>query len=198
MPTEWLTNAILLTTAHETESSVELDAYWPREVYPRSSYAFHLGPNPPEEPQRSVLRLDAHAYDTYQFDLLGSGKRVDVMCVEIDQKTPAITHGGALYLPVHSLCVQLADRFIDSMGTSIHTSQVLPSDRIHSIKQLWEVLYRRLNGSLSFVRTWILPEPHDYFGGRECRNVYWEPWDEHGQVHTFTLSTNTHVYCTNV
>jgi hypothetical protein len=178
-----------LTTAHKTEDGVELDAYWPQDAYPRSLYAFHLGRNPPEEAQRSVLRLNAHAHGTSQFDLLGSGERVNAMCVEIERKTPTIDHGGPLYLPVHSLCLQLADRFIDSMGTSVNTSQVLPGGRITSIKQLWEVLYRRLYGSLFPYRTWELPEPHDYFGGRRCRNVDWEAGDdlEHGEVRILAL-----------
>lgn len=173
-----------MTTAHKTENGVELDAYWPWNAYPRSLYAFHLGPNPPKEAQRSVLRLDAHAHGTSQFDILGSGERVNAMCVKIERKTPAIDHGGPLYLPVHKLCLQLADCFIDSMGTSMHMSQVLLNDRITSIKQLWEVLYRRLHGS-----AWVLPEPHDYFGGRRCRNIDWEALDDpdHGEVCVLAL-----------
>jgi hypothetical protein len=110
-----------------------------------------------------VLRLDTHALGAAQFGLLGSGERVNAMCVEIGRETPAIDRGGPLYLLVHSLCLQLADCFIDSIGTSTHPPQALPSDRITSIKQLWQVLYRRLYGSLFPYRTWELPEPHEYF-----------------------------------
>jgi len=137
-----------------------------------------------------VLRLDAHAHGTSQFDILGSSKRVNAMCVEIEQKTPAIDRGGPLYLPVHRLCLQLADCFINSIGTSMQMSQVLLDDRITSIKQLWEVLYRRLHGSIfPSIQTWELPEPHDYFGGRRCRNVYWEAGDDpdHGEVCVLAL-----------
>lgn len=182
-PKEWLTNAILLTTGHRTKDGMKLDEYWPPS--PRTAYPFHLGPDPPEEGQRSVLRLDARSRGTASFALLESGERVDVMRVAILPRKPAPDHGAPLYLPVHCLCLQLADRLIDSVETSLLMTQVIPLDGITSDKNLWEVLHRRLCGNTAGTRTWALPEPHEYFGGRRCRNIDWEPGDdpEHAKLH---------------
>ena len=80
-------------------------------------------------------------------------------------------HCGPLYTPVHSYCLQDADRYIDSVRTSAHAWKVFPEDRIYSIKQPWEVLCQPVYGSLDRRSTWVLPEPHDYFGGKYYRNV---------------------------
>ena len=92
---------------------MELDEYWPPS--PRTAYPFSLGPHPPEEDQRSVLRLEARSDETSSFNILKSGEHVKVMCVAIQLRKPSPDHGAPLFLPVHPLCLQLADRFIDSM-----------------------------------------------------------------------------------
>lgn len=182
-----MANAVLLTTAHETENGLEIDAYWPRSFSnPESLYTFYLGPNPPKKTR--VLQLDACARGGDRFDIVGSGERVSAMIVDIEPKPGGIDHGKPLYLPVHGICLQLAECFIDSMKRTSHTPS---DDRITSIKKLWEVLYRRLNGThTSFPpRMGALPEPHDYFGGRLCRNVEWEPGDDiqHAKVRILIL-----------
>lgn len=167
---DWLTHAILLTTGHTTEGGVELDEYWPPS--PRTEYSFNLGPHPPEEDQRSVLRLEARSDDTTSFYILKSGEHVKVMCGAIQLRNPSPDHGAPLFLPVHPLCLQLADRFIDSMETSLLMAQVIPPDGITSVKNLWEVLHRRLPGTSFCVSTSVLPEPHEYFGVIRCRDIY--------------------------
>lgn len=161
---------------------MELDEYSPPS--PRTAYSFSLGHHPPEEDQRSVLRLKASSDETSSFTILKSGERVEVMCVAIQRRTPSRDHGAPLFLPVHPLCLQLADRFIDSMETSLLMAQVIPPDGITSVKNLWEVLHRRLPANSTCFPAWALPEPHEYFGGRRCRNVYWAPGDdpEHAEV----------------
>lgn len=165
---------------------MELDGYWPPS--PRIAYSFHLGPDPPEEGQRSVLRLEARSHGTRSFALLESDEHVDVMCVAIQLRKPTPNHGAPLYLPVHRLCLQLADRFIDSIESSSLMAQVIPLDGITSVKNLWEVLHRRLRGTAGGAPAWVLPEPHEYFGGRRCRNIDWEPEDdpEHAKVSNLT------------
>ncbi|KAF4615871.1 hypothetical protein G7Y89_g15245 [Cudoniella acicularis] len=83
---------------------------------------------------------------------------------------------AALYLPVHCLCVQLSDCFVEQMA--IVTSEKNISTEITSIKQRWEVFYRRLLVSRPVRPIWGLPEPHGYFGGRRCRNLSWGPGED--------------------
>ncbi|KAI1771558.1 hypothetical protein F4818DRAFT_429386 [Hypoxylon cercidicola] len=179
---EWLAHAVLLTTGHETDRAVELDAYWPPP--PGQAYGLDLGPNPAVESQRHVLQLDAQYYEHNQFKILESGATVRAFTVGADLPTPAVTSGGSFYLAVHRLCNQLAERFIGSRAEAHNTFQISPRDEISSVKQLWEVLYRRMPGSMPLTSEYILPEPHDYYGGRRCRNVYWERDDDpdYGQL----------------
>ncbi|MCJ1329976.1 hypothetical protein MMC10_006657 [Thelotrema lepadinum] len=183
--TKWLQDAVLLTTAHRTEQGTEeLDAYWAPDVL-SGQYPFDLGPNPPEESQRSVLRLDAVSSDgSTSFVTTESGKQVEAMRVDLSPLSPILDHGGLLYLPVHRSCLQLADQFIASTKSSPFMTGT-PQDGITSIMNLWETLYRRLRGDVLCSRTFILPELHDYFGGRLCRNVDWERSSdpEHGLLH---------------
>jgi hypothetical protein len=101
-------------------------------------------------------------------------------------------HGGPLYLPVHSLCLELSDRYIENATTSNQKAEELPIDIVTSVKQLWEALYRRLFGSIIPEIGGELPEPHEYFGGRLCRNVYWELGDNpaHGK---YVFSNNCEI-----
>jgi hypothetical protein len=158
--------------------------YYPKTNNPRSLWSYHLGLNPPEEAQRRVLRLDAYAQEHSYYKLVGSSEVVSGMSVKLERpKPPPGTQGGPIYLPVHRHCLHIADCFVDSIETSIHTLPKEYSGKITSIRQLWEVLYRRLHGDI-LAHEYELQEPHDYFGGRLCRNVDWEARDdiEHGEV----------------
>ena len=177
----WLTNVMSLTTGHETTNGFELDEYWPPS--PCTTCSFHLGPDPPDEGQRSVLPLDAHSHGT-SFFLLESGKPVDVMGVAILPQNPKPDHGALLYFPAHGFCLQVSHRFVESVEKSLVMAQLIPHDGITSAKNFWEVLHRRFCAIIDGTRTWVLPEPHDYFGGRLCRNIDWEPEKdpEHAEV----------------
>ena len=180
----WLKDAILLTTAHKTDQGTELDAYWAPWPPRVGEHPFDLGPTPPEESQRFVLRQDAVSSEgSTSFVVSGTGECVNVMVVDLSPLLPSPDHGGSLHLPVHRSCLQLADRFVVSTKTSLAMA-IVPPNGVTSILNLWEILYRRLPGSVNGRRTFNLPELHDYFGGQRCRNVYWEPEDdsEHGLV----------------
>ena len=188
----WLADAVLLTTGHQTEHGIVLDEYWPPRPA-KTKYPFHLGPHPPEESQRSVLRFDADTKEgTALFTLSESGERVYVMCVKGLMK-PGLDHGGALYLPFHRLCLCVADRFIDSVPSSLIMAHTVTSDGITSVKSLWEVLFHRLQGDSMGFPDQYLPEPHDYFGGWPCRNAYWEPdaLPQHGEVSKSKICVKT-------
>ncbi|KIN00562.1 hypothetical protein OIDMADRAFT_145999 [Oidiodendron maius Zn] len=178
----WLNKVILLTSAHESENGIELelDLYYPRTNHPRSLWSYHLGPHPPDEAQRRVLRLDTDVDNDIcekpYFKLAGSGKKVRALSVHLacHPLPPGGTQGGPIYLPVHRHCLHIADCFIQSVDASMHTSSEEYHGKITSIRQLWEVLYRRLEGYI-LADQWVLQEPHDYFGGKSCRSMEWEP-----------------------
>ncbi|KAF2243545.1 hypothetical protein BU26DRAFT_609563 [Trematosphaeria pertusa] len=171
---KWLTDIILLTSAHVTrEQTEELDEYYrarPR-ARPFVEYAPSLGPAaPPDSPQRCV-RLEATHKD-YGLFTLPSGEEVVPLYVEYRPLRQA-ERGSPLYLPVHRACLTVADRYIESAALA---PAPMP-DSITSTRQLWKVLYRRMPGSVGGC-VWELPEPHDYFGGALCRNVDWEAGDD--------------------
>lgn len=91
-------------------------------------------------------------------------------------------HGAPLYLPVHRLCLELADRFIESLTTSLHSSQVMKSAGITSPMHLWEVLHRRLRAT-PYDRDSHVPSPQDYYGGHIYRNCYYDPGDDFSRLH---------------
>ena len=144
-------------------------------------FAYHLGENPPQEADRTVLRIEAQPLGGSLFRLIGSGAEVHAMCVRGDRALCRQKYGGPLYLPAHSACLQLADRFVDSVE-SAPSSPAIPSNGITSIKQLWEVIHRRLYGDVLGFPECILPEPHNYFGGRICRNCEWESGEDQEQA----------------
>lgn len=87
-------------------------------------------------------------------------------------------------MPVHVACYALAERFVE-----ISKEREEADGGDSSRMDLWEVLSRRLPGSLPFPSAYILPEPHDYYGGKAARNVYWE-WDNdpvYGKVRTVII-----------
>ncbi|KAF3770049.1 hypothetical protein M406DRAFT_325523 [Cryphonectria parasitica EP155] len=184
---KWLNESVLLTTAKRAEhdEGVTIDEYCPPGLH--STYHFVLGPKPSPDEQRTVLQLEAEADDTGRFLILDtttapsvSGKLLAAMCVEIDKPKPPPgppEHGAPLYLPVHRACLELANRFISSTETSLLSGQTVAPDGITSIRQLWEVLYRRLPWTLH-GRTWVLPSPQEYFGGELYRNLSYEPDDD--------------------
>ncbi|KAK8002171.1 hypothetical protein PG991_014393 [Apiospora marii] len=186
-PSEWLTRAILLTTAHsmdDDDNNVQLDVYW----LTRGRF-LDLGPNPPKDSTRRVLELDAQCDDNNRFQILKSGETVEAFYVRPDVLTPGPNVGGPLYMAVHAPCITLARRFIESRGEEQQQQQgdsfhMGPDDEPRSIKQLWQVLHRRIRGTLPLVSEYLVEEPHDYFGGRFCRNIYWERDDdpEYGQL----------------
>ena len=176
---------MLLSTARKTQHGTEIDTYFPPWPPRFGPYAFDLGPDQPDESQRSVLRLSARSKDgTNSFSLLESGEHVFASQLVFDwQKPGPPPHGVPLYLAVHRLCLQLADRFIESTKASLILAEV-PNDGITSILNLWRVLHRRLPGGTAGTSTLELPEPHDYFGGKRARNIAWEARDdpEHSEV----------------
>lgn len=161
-----------------------LDEYFPQSSGDDvQSYPFRLGSDLPHEDPRSVLQLEAFTEDgDYIFEHSESGERLTVFHVKHTRgKTPKLSRGGPLYIPIHSMCLQLASRLTNSACTSKKSH----GGSINSIKSLWEVLYRRLRGlSHPVPSTWMIQEPHDYFGGTGCRNLEWEANNdpEFGQV----------------
>ncbi|PVH93266.1 hypothetical protein DM02DRAFT_662141 [Periconia macrospinosa] len=171
----WLNDAILLTTAHPNDQGImELDEYWPSP--PFGGYSYSLGPYPPSDDVREVLRLRASANGP-RFVLEESGDTVTAMVVEIENLKPALSHGGSLYLPMHHFCLAIADRYIQSHSTLLHTTQTSHANGIKCNMSLWNVLYKRLRGKRHEVCN-TLPSPQDYYGGRLYRNVYYEPGDD--------------------
>ncbi|KAI0965056.1 hypothetical protein F4678DRAFT_454043 [Xylaria arbuscula] len=161
----WLSHGTVLTTGHRTNDGIQLDTYLPQP----GQYACALGSESADGIQSHVLQLEASYDDCNRFPVPGLGTAVEAFSVPPE--------GGPLYLPLHKLCYQLAERFIDSRAEFQDITGVNPGDEISSIKQLWEVLYRRMPGSF-LSSEYILPDPYEYYGGRGCRNVYWEPDDD--------------------
>ncbi|CAD0093238.1 unnamed protein product, partial [Aureobasidium vineae] len=78
--------------------------------------------------------------------------------------------GGSLYVPVHDVCLTLADRFIRSASTSNDFETT--SAAITSELKLWEVSCRRLN---QIGTAEIAEEPHDFFVPSGTRSS--SPWE---------------------
>lgn len=173
-----------MTTGYYTDSGIDLDAYlWHMKS---DSYALDRHPYPAESAQRHVLRLNARYKEHNHFEILESGEVVNAFIADGPMR-----QGQPFYLAIHSLCNKLAENFINSRTTTNDIFQIGPEDEISSIKQLWEVLHRRMRGYGPGNSEYILPNPFDYFGGRYCRNVYWERDDnpEYGKVRT-TISNH--------
>jgi hypothetical protein len=173
-----------MTSAHKGIKEVELDKYWPEPGEP-TSYAYTLDPNHPSRTERIILRLKATTSSdgTNPFTLLETGEKVNALIVDMYPFGPGINDGGPLYIPAHRLCLEVADHFVNSQDPTAQKSRLRAGDKVTSTIEMWELLYRRIPQSL-FSIEWVVREPHDYFGGRSCRNVYWEPDDdvEHAAV----------------
>ena len=175
---------MVMTTGYHTDKGIDLDAYsWHRKSY---AYAMDRHPHAAESAQRHVLRLNARYEEHNQFEILESGEIVSVFIADGHMR-----QGKPFYLAIHSLCNKLAGKFINSRTNTNDSFQIGSEDEISSIKQLWEVLHRRMPGYGPGNSEHILPNPFDYFGGRRCRNVYWERVDdpEYGKVRTTRLNS---------
>ncbi|KAJ8067647.1 hypothetical protein OCU04_003255 [Sclerotinia nivalis] len=212
-PTEWLTKSLLLTIAYSTSPNFTLDAYFPRNCSPGTSYSFHLGPTSPPESTRHILKLPAKPHgESTSFDILSiptlpsnsdlsssssttsdlysstgepisPGQTVTAFAVKTQKSTPSPiqNRGGDLFIPIHEACMEIAEHYFTTTSDSSTSEQeTSPTNgKITDIHSLWEVLYRSLLGeAVPLSYPYILEEPHDYYGGRSCRNVYWEPDDD--------------------
>ena len=140
---KWFDDAMLLTSVHKTESGTEIDAYFPSRPIKDGPYPFDLGHDPPDS-QRNLLRLSARSEDGSNiFFLSESGEKVFALRLQFDQHPGGPRHGAPLYVPVHRLCLQLADNFISSTKTSLILAGI-PDDGLTSAINLWEILHRRL------------------------------------------------------
>lgn len=171
--------------------------------YPHNSldhpWSYDLMRDPPNEDQRSVLRLDAYAEEDSYFILAESDRVVSALSVEVEYEPPPPlrTQSGPIYLPVHRHCLHTADYFVQSIDTSMHTFPREYDGKITSIRQLWEVLYRRLDGSI-VAHEYVLKEPHGYFGGGLPGQVEWEwePTDDepYGEVRILISFITFYIY----
>lgn len=132
------------------------------------TYFYHLGQNPPAESSRVVLSLEANI-DCFSYEFqLQSGEVVNAIQVRCTRNV-----GGHLYIPIHEACLHIAHRFIER-ATDKDQKEGPVVNGIDSIRSLWEVLYRRVDGSSNPIYVGYLPEPHDYYGGKLCRGLDWE------------------------
>lgn len=91
--------------------------------------------------------------------------------MDLDTSHPDPSYGAPLYLPVHRSCLDLVTVFLSSSAaTSVYIGVERPEGSVTSLKQLWEVLYRRVPWNM-YGQTWGLPEPHSYFAGRGKEEV---------------------------
>ncbi|KAI0802905.1 hypothetical protein GGR55DRAFT_402847 [Xylaria sp. FL0064] len=165
----WLSQVTILTTGRRTHNGVELSTY----SVDTAQYAYALDSNSADVVPSHVLQFEASYDDHNRFPVTELGTAIEAFSVHPE--------GSPLYLAVHKLCYQLAERFIDSRAKPQGTFRMPPVGEISSVERLWEVLCRRLPGSF-FPSQYILPDPYEYYGGRGCRNVYWEPDDDPGDA----------------
>jgi hypothetical protein len=162
--------------------------YYPRSNKPRSLWSYHLGLNPPDEYERRILLLHAFVQEDTCYKVANSDWVVNAMSVKLEQppRPPPLTQGGPIYLPAHHHCLHIAQLFVQNVEISEHTTLEEYRSKITSIRQLWEVLHRRLDGYI-LANQYILQEPHDYFGGGLCRNSEWEPSNDtvYGEVRIY-------------
>jgi hypothetical protein len=140
-----------------------------------STYSYQLDESTETESTREVLNLEAEALVLDSRFQLKSGEIVTPFRVHFVRGSPSATGiGGPLYIPVHEACLHIANKFIERR-TQRGEEAELAGNGVSSIRNLWEVLYRRVYGSPNPSRMGYLPEPHDYYGGKLCRGLDWEP-----------------------
>jgi len=109
--------------------------------------------------------------------LTASNEKVTVFGNDFGPGRLGRPHVGALYIPVHSTCMTLADHYIArSRSCMSNASTDPPAGSISSIDDLWEVLHHRLLGTFT-SSTWKPLEPNDFYDKSYCRNVDWEAGD---------------------
>ena len=173
---QWLYDSILMTTVHDTDNGPELDMYQTQSL--SSGYPLLLGPSPPDDSKRHVLRLNTRHVSRGYWKILDSGETIEPFTLMGEEDSPGIVEEGALYLIIHDRCIQLVERFIEK-SVDQNTFHIHPEDEISSIKQLWQVMHRRMPGCHIYMPKNELPDPFEYYGGRGCRQRMWED-DEMG------------------
>lgn len=151
----WLGQAVVLSTGHQTQNAIEIDDFWPFDL---DQNGYHLGGHESEEADRVLLRFNSvYDCDNGTFQLLEWNESVKP---SIPDHLSSHPRGGSLYVAVHNVCLQLADRFMDTASTMERAVTSTASGRITSELQLWEVLCRRVD---QFGRDTMANEPHNFF-----------------------------------
>lgn len=154
---------VILTSAHESVTGIVLDLYWPS-TWPK--YAYHRKSTSSQDSSRIVLQLPARSLsdESNHFQLLQTNKQVAAFDLSFDTSRRGISQGSPLYLPVHQSCLDLVMIFIScSTDTSARNSAGVPNGSLTSLKQLWEILYRRLASDPTQRRTKVVNDPNRYF-----------------------------------
>lgn len=165
---------LVLTSAHQTENGFEEDRYFLQTSCETVIYGYSLSSDTPDNSYREVLRLDAYTEEgNNRLVLQASGAQVNAFSPIYERPKPGQLPAKPLHIPIHRVCLQIADRYIESTDAVRN----LPAGSITSTRNLWEVLYRRVSRSL-FMADTVLSEPHGYFGGRHCRGRDWQPGNQ--------------------
>lgn len=163
----WLGEAIMLSTGHRTQHGIEIDEYYRRH---HTENGFWLGEHPPEQADRVLLRLDS-SYDPDSRTFCPLEWNEEVRPNVLDYSAGRFG-GGSLYLPVHKVCLQLADHSIYTASVLERATAATTSSRITSELQLWEVLCRRLD---QFENDTLPKEPHNFYVSRAVHSYM--PWE---------------------
>ncbi|KAK6003999.1 hypothetical protein QM012_008849 [Aureobasidium pullulans] len=151
----WLGQVVMLSTGHQTQNGIEIDDFWP---FALDQNGYHVNQHASKDADRVLLRLhSAYNCEKGTFCLLGWDEEVRP---SISDHLSSHHRGGSLYLPVHNVCLQLADRFINTASTVERDFRNTTSGRITSELQLWEVLYPRVD---QFGCKSMTNEPHNFF-----------------------------------
>lgn len=170
----WLGQAVMLSTGQQTQDGIEIDDFWPLAL---DQNGYNVSQHASEEAGRLLLRFDS-VYDCDQGTFLFL-KWDEEVKPSIPDYLSSHPRGGSLYLPVHNVCLQLADRFIDTVSTMESAVMDTTSRRITSKLQLWEVLCRRVD---QFGRDTMANEPHSFFLPPESQSCMpWEPVYDSGE-----------------
>ncbi|CAD6448846.1 2c32b9f9-58ea-41c5-b5c0-bee8a9c3e35d [Sclerotinia trifoliorum] len=115
-------------------------------------------------------------------ELMLPGQTVTAFAVKTQNSTPSPIRngGGDLFIPIPEACMEIAEHYFTAAHDSSTSGKETFSTngKVTDVHSLWEVLYRRLLGeAVPLSNPYILEESHDYYGGRKCRNIYWEPDD---------------------